>query len=269
MANELDAWNSGSVSQPRQVGYGSIGHSNVIAGMYYTSGLDRLAHITSSVRTVKSDDAVVVIVRELVLLGGASGEVRQLDQYISGISFNGFESIYEFCVYPDGDMRVRHDIKPQGSMPEWLPRIGVSLGLSGELQNVEWYGRGPQANYPDRKSGYKTGIWKSDLDSMYEPYLIPQDFGLRTENRWVEIKDNNGKGIRISSGEFFNFNAYNFDTENLTKAVYQYQLKRSDAVTFNLDYSTSGVGCTARGIFNAYRTYPSEYSREFTISLID
>ena len=269
LANELDGWNSRSISQPKQGGYGSIGHTNVLAGIYYAAGLDRLSHLTSSVRTIKSDDAVVVKVRELVLLGGASGEMRQLDQYISGVSFNGFESVYEFCIYPDGDLRVRHDIKPQGSMPEWLPRIGVSMGFNPELQNVEWYGRGPQANYPDRKSGYRIGIWSSDLDSMYEPYLIPQDFGLRTENRWVELSGEDGKGIRISSGDLFNFNAYNYDTENLTKAVYQYQLKKSDSVTFNLDYSTSGVGCTARGIFTAYRTYPSEYSREFTISLID
>ena len=66
----------------------------------------------------------------------------------------------------------------------------VSTGyLIRVLSNVEWYGRGPQENYPDRKSGYKTGIYKSTVKDMYEPYLIPQDYGLRTDNRWVRMTD--------------------------------------------------------------------------------
>ena len=61
--------------------------------------------------------------------------------------------------------------------------------LSKVLTNVQWYGRGPQENYPDRKSGYKTDVYKSTVNQMYEPYLIPQDYGLRSDNRWVRMTD--------------------------------------------------------------------------------
>ena len=57
-----------------------------------------------------------------------------------------------------------------------------------------------------------------------------------------------------------------YSTENLTKAVYTYQLEKNKAVTVNLDYATTGVGGTARGILNAYRVYPTGYHREITIS---
>ena len=100
---------------------------------------------------------------------------------------------------------------------------------------------------------------------MYEPYLIPQDYGLRTDNRWVRICNGRGTGLQIMSTELFNFNIYPFSTDNLTKATYTYQLVEQDGNTFNLDYATSGVGCTARGIFSAYRVQPQVFEREITI----
>jgi beta-galactosidase len=48
--------------------------------------------------------------------------------------------------------------------------------------------------------------------------------------------------------------------------VYTYQLKKADDITLNLDYATSGVGCTARGIFDSYRAYPMGYQRTLTFT---
>lgn len=268
LANEVDGWNAYSAPQPRTGGYGGIGHSNVVASLYYSTGLDDLGYAVSSVNAREFDGGAAVDIRELVLLDGGQGESKQLDQYISGMSFNGFESTYRYIVYGDGTMKIHHMVKPQGSMPAWLPRIGITLGLDGSLSNVEWYGRGPQANYPDRKSGYRIGIWNTTVEDMYEPYLIPQDFGLRTDNRWVRMTDQEGRGLEFSTDELFNFNAYNYTTENLTKAVYTYQLKKTEDITFNLDYATSGVGCTARGIFDSYKAYPQQYERTITIRLV-
>ena len=268
LANEVDGWNAYAGGQIRASGYGGIGHSNVLAGHYYAAGLDNLGHALASVNVREFEGGAAVDVRELVLLGGGQGETRQLDQYIRGMSFDGFESTWRYIVYGDGTLNIRHTIKPQGTMPAWLPRIGVTFGLDGAFSNVEWYGRGPQANYPDRKSGYRLGIWNTTVEDMYEPYLLPQDYGLRTDNRWVRMTDSEGKGVEFSVDVPFNFNAYNFTTENLTKAVYTYQLQKTDDITFNLDYATSGVGCTARGIFSSYRVYPHLYERTVTIRLV-
>lgn len=268
LANEQDGWNAYAAGRARVSGYGGIGHSNVLAAHYYSAGLDNLGHAVSSVDAREFEGGAAVDVRELVLFGRGQGETRQLDQYIRGMSFNGFESTWCYIIYRDGTMKIRHTIKPQGTMPPWLPRIGVTLGLDGSLNNVEWYGRGPQENYPDRKSGYRLGIWETTVEDMYEPYLIPQDHGLRTDNRWVRMTDTEGHGVEFSVDQPFNFNAYNFTTENLTKAVYTYQLQKTDDITFNLDYATSGVGCTARGIFDSYRAYPHGYERTVTIRLV-
>ncbi len=103
---------------------------------------------------------------------------------------------------------------------------------------------------------------------MYEPYLIPQDYGLRCDNRWVKMTDETGTGLEFSGDRLFNFSAHPYTTENLTKALYPFQLHKSDGITFNLDYATSGVGCTALSVFPAYQVMPQKYDFRVTVRLV-
>jgi beta-galactosidase len=82
------------------------------------------------------------------------------------------------------------------------------------------------------------------------------------------MRSASGHGLRFSMDELFNFNAYNYSTENLTKAVYTYQLQRQEGVTLNLDYQTTGVGCTACFVLPGYQTKPTRYERNVTIQLL-
>ena len=100
---------------------------------------------------------------------------------------------------------------------------------------------------------------------MVVPYLIPQDYGLRTENRWVKMTDASGTGLEFKGNSLFNFSAQPYSTENLTKALYTYQLLPFDGITFNFDYATSGLGCTARSVFAQYQVMPQRYN--FTMSI--
>ena len=262
LANELDGWNSGSGGRIDANGYGTLGSGMVLASHYYVAGLDRMSTLPIRVDAREVGNEVAVEVRDLALLGS---ENVQLDAYISGNTFNGFDETWSWRVSGDGTLTVHHKVCPQGNMPAWLPRMGVTLMLDKSLDQVEWHGRGPQASYPDRKSGYRLGIWRSDIDAMYEPYLIPQDYGLRMDSRWVRMTDGTGAGLEFSMDRPFAFNAYDCTTDNLTKAMYQFDLQRGGNITLNLDYATSGVGDTARGILGAYRAYPTVYERTLRI----
>jgi beta-galactosidase len=171
----------------------------------------------------------------------------------------------KYVIKANGTIICSNSIIPNGQVPAWLPRAGQQWILDKSLGNVEWFGRGPQENYPDRKSGYRVGEYKSNVNNMYEPYLIPQDYGLRTDTRFVRITDENGAGLEFSADRLFNFSLHPYSTENLTKAVYTYQLHPFDGITFNFDYATSGVGCTAAGVFPEYQVMPQRYDCEVTI----
>jgi len=262
IANEMDSWGGYTMRSNRwKEGYGMT-----LSTEYYSGGIDNLKHIPLELRAEEVNGKAVIIVRELALVDGGVRNFSQLDMYITGRTLSGFESLYEYIITGDGAVNINHTVIPQGTLPALLPRIGLTLSLAGNLENVEWYGRGPQENYPDRKSGYPVGIYKSTVKDMYVPYLIPQDYGLRTDNRWLRMTDDQGRGLEFSMDEYFNFNAYPFTTENLTKALYTYHLKESGSVTLNLDYATTGVGCTARPVMSAYRVYPQAWSRRITIS---
>lgn len=263
LANEQDAWNSYRVMSPKwDRAYGMM-----LQTEYYTAGLDTLTYIPLSLHAYESNGKVMVEVRNFVKIG-VSQQVRR-DMYIFGAQYNGFEEMYSYVVDGDGTLQLTHTVNPQGTMPQWLPRIGLTLTLDKSLSQVNYFGRGPQANYPDRKTGYKVGVYQTDVDAMYEPYLIPQDYGLHTDSRWVKFSNQAGAGIQIRMNQLFNFNAYPYSTENLTRSVYPYQLQKQDGITLNLDYETSGVGCTARAIFPAYRVYPHEFVRSIIFKLTD
>ncbi len=250
LANETDAWSTYSVNvSPRAEGYG-----NMTATSWYTMGLNKAEYKLEKIEVKNENETVVVYVKEIVLFGNETNA--------------GFENEYTYSISPDGTMEIQHIIKPNGKMPMWLPRLGTEWIFDQGLRNVEWFGRGPQENYPDRKTGYKTGLYNSTVEEMFEPYLLPEDFGLRTENRWVKFLDDEGIGLKFLAKKNFNFNCYNYSTENLTKAMYTYQLVKSDDLTFNFDYQTTGVGCTARSVFNQYQTIPQVLQFNSTIMLI-
>jgi beta-galactosidase len=247
LANETDEWGFSS-SNTRHI---TNGYGRMAATEWYSAGLDKLQKISEMFDIKKLDDSnVVVEIKNLMLLGTGRG---------------AFMNHYTYNINGSGEISIEHSVVPNGDMPAWLPRIGVDWIFDKSLDNVQWYGRGPQENYPDRKSGYKTGVYKSTVTEMYEPYLIPQDYGLRTDNRWVRMTDEKGIGLEFRGDKLFNFSAQPYSTENLTKALYTYQLHPFDGITFNLDYATSGVGCTALSVFTAYQVMPQRYDFRLTI----
>ena len=252
LANEQDSW---STRHFRFIDWRE-GYARSLSTDMYLLGVNRLSRQTLKFEREEKGDEVRIFIREINLL--------------DNIARGGFYNDYEFIITGDGQMTLRHRIKPEGrTMPLWLPRVGITMTLDNTLNQVEWHGRGPQENYPDRKTGYRVGVYHSSVQDMYEPYLLPQDYGLRTDNRRVRMTDKQGTGIQFSVNELFNFNAYPYSTDHLEKAIYTCQLQEQDGITFNLDYVTTGLGCTARGVLDAYRALPQIYERVVTIKPVN
>lgn len=259
LAVELDGWDAGNIRYTNRKDW----NGNQVANEYFSNDLQQVTRIPISCETFEAGGQVFVNVRCFSQFGPAT--FGALDGYISGTKYSGFSEVYNYRINGDGTITLHHTLEPEGSMPTLLPRIGLKMTLNGNLQQVKWFGRGPEENYPDRKTGYAVGVYENSVDGMFEPYLIPQDCGLRCDNRWLEMSAPDGKGLRFAMDELFNFNAYNYSTDNLTRAVYTYQEQKSDEVTLNLDYDTTGVGCTACYVLPGYQVKPTRYERTLTI----
>lgn len=261
LANEFDAWGSYRESGAHAEGYGDM-----ISSIFYSKGLNQLSIKPASIELAHNSKSTTVSIQQLVQVGASS--YGALDLYIQGVQLAGYSIAYTYSFHDDGSVTIHNHMSPHGKLPELLPRIGFTASIANDFDNITWYGRGPEENYPDRKTGYPVGIWSKTVNEMYEPYLLPQDHGLRTDTRYLQLLDKNGKGIEISMDELFNFNAYQFSTDNLTKSQFTYQLKPlSDRYTLNLDYNTTGVGCTCVYVLDEYRTRPIAYDRTITIML--
>jgi len=247
LANETDSWTFWSSNIKNRIdGYGRMASTE-----WYSAGIDRLSFMNDHFSWENHGDTCIVV------------SVKNV--WSMAIQRGSFIDDSKYVIKANGTIICSNSIIPNGQVPAWLPRAGQQWILDKSLGNVEWFGRGPQENYPDRKSGYRVGEYKSNVNDMYEPYLIPQDYGLRTDTRYVRITDENGAGLEFSADRLFNFSLHPYSTENLTKAVYTYQLHPFDGMTFNFDYATSGVGCTAAGVFPEYQVMPQRYDCEVTI----
>ena len=96
-----------------------------------------------------------------------------------------------------------------------VPRIGVRFRLPADMNQVEYFGRGPGENYIDRQRASHVDLYKTTADAMYtNNYVRPQENGHRTDTRWVELTRKNGKGLKIVADQTIGFNALRNSVED-------------------------------------------------------
>ena len=246
MANDLDSWNFWHT----EMGHVTEGMGRETANGWRSIGLDRLEQEVDQFRSEKEDKSIRV----------------QIEASLHAMNYTtGFKVFYDYTIFGDGEMEIATRVSARGNMTKWIPKVGLQLELPREFQQMEWFGRGPFENYPDRKTGAKTGIYQTSVEEDFVPYIIPQDYGNRCDVRWFKLTDREGSGLLVSSDELFNVSAQKYSTENLDRAHYPFQLKEEEVVTLNLDHRVSGVGGTANSVLNPYRVAPGEFEFTFRI----
>lgn len=129
-----------------------------------------------------------------------------------------------------------------------MPRLGISLTLSKEFGEMEWFGRGPHENYTDRQTSAYVGRYKGTVWEQYFPYDRPQENGNKTDVRWMTITNPQGTGLKAVGQPYISTSAYLFPTEDLTEVdTHKHQrhlsdIQPKDQVTWNIDWRQMGVG---------------------------
>ncbi len=150
-------------------------------------------------------------------------------------------------VHPDGTTAISaHLAGVDEDLPE-MPRFGTILTLPGDLDRVEWYGRGPHENYWDRRTGAAIGRYTAPVSELAHPYVRPQETGTRTDTRWVALTDGAGTGLLVTGLPTISFSALPYTIEDLdggeTKSQRHWaDLVPRDEVTLTVDHLQQGVG---------------------------
>ena len=109
------------------------------------------------------------------------------------------------------------------------------------------------------------GVHTSTVSEEYVPYLIPQDYGNKSDVYWVEMANDSGTGLRFESHKAFNISAHPYSTEKLERAMYPFQLQDEEVIYLNIDPEITGVGDTSKSTLTKYRVMPGIYSFTFTM----
>jgi beta-galactosidase len=152
-----------------------------------------------------------------------------------------------------------------------LARVGVRFALPGRFSQLRWFGRGPHENYPDRQSSAMLGIWEGLSDQP--PYLVPQEFGLRTDTRWLECIDPHGQRVRVDVlvPQRLHVSATHFTAEDLFAAANVADLVPRDELIVHLDVAHRGLGTASCGpdVLPQYRLDAGEYTFAYRLTLLD
>ena len=191
---------------------------NAYIARWQTAGLNQLQDRCFSVQTYQSSDGVVIQVER-----GHFHAERLL-----------IRSHWQYHFTARGELQLNVTTQVAEGLPS-LARIGMVLHLDEQSDQVNWFGRGPHENYPDRQASAHIGDWQLPLAELHTPYIFPCENGLRCDTRELQLG-----GLQVSGQ--FHFRVSPFSTRQLADTRYQYQLQAEEGLFLHLDGFHMGIG---------------------------
>lgn len=157
-----------------------------------------------------------------------------------------FTSRQIYTIYKDGSIEMQSAIGANRSKVI-LPRIGYSMVLPSELNQYDYYGRGPVNNYNDRKTSQFIGWYHSPVEEQGIMLPKPQAQGNREEVRWCAVTNSQQQGVVFISDSTMSASALPWSQQELTLAAHPYQLPKSSGTHLHLDAKVTGLGGASCG----------------------
>jgi len=176
-----------------------------------------------------------------------------------------------YTVYGEGVVKVDYSMKVlDHDLPEML-RIGLQGEVIKALDNVSFYGRGPNDNYSDRNLSDFIAVYSGKVRDFIFDHPYPQENGNHTDVRWMSVRDQSGAGLLFAGAQLLNTSVLPYSQQMIHDAKHINELEElPSSLTVNIDLVQAGVGGTdswslrARPL-NPYRLLEKAYDYSFTI----
>jgi hypothetical protein len=161
---------------------------------------------------------------------------------------------------PDGSCEIRMSGRP--SRP--VVRFGTRFALPKRFREVEWYGRGPQEAYGDRKRGALVGLYRLPAEKLSHDYVRPQENGNRTDVRRVSIFENLGRHLQIEAvASVFDFSAHHAHPSDIAIADHPHEVSATEDLHINVDLGQRGVGGSVPAMLSLLPKYVMKGMRKY------
>ena len=174
------------------------------------------------------------------LVEGESNASAKIYRVTSNHTASGFCNYQTtFTVYSNGMMDMEVTFSPSSSN---IRRLGLSMQVAPGFENVQYYARGPESNYCDRKRGAFLGLYNTTVSDMKERFVNPQTTGNREDLRFMALTNDDGEGLFIQTEGQVNFSAMHHTDEDLYRAQHDWELTPREETILHLDYMQRGLG---------------------------
>ena len=201
-----------------------------------------------SLQVVGQGDGVAAVVANYIFADDAGEEVARWNA--------------TYTISADGRIEVDNNFERHPDLPV-IPRVGMHVEVVRELDNVEWFGRGPFENYVDRKLAANVGHYRNRVVDHYVPYMRPQENGYKTDVRWLSLDNGSDTGLLVVADELISFSVHHnrmadfippvkvaITSEDDPGArdndkrvnVHVNDIIPRDIVSLNVDYDQMGIG---------------------------
>lgn len=201
----------------------------------------------------KGEDGRTIITSDLVL-NNAKGATEKIIYTINGT----------------GEITVNLTVDATNtSMGRYL-KVGSTMVLPENYENVTWYGDGPVESYQDRNTFATVGLYENTVSDFFYPFLKTQDTGNLTGVKWISVEnDNSSNAVLVASKDLLEASALHFTADDLTNATHPYELGSPRKETIlSIDYKSQGNGNKSCGpdTLPEYRVNNDKvYNYEYTV----
>ena len=243
-------------------------------GAWEDAGYDRAGSRAYATTVGREADGSVTVESDVALVAASKQRMAQVTA--------------RWTFLASGAVSVRLDVErsPQvGNLPHFefppLPRFGIVLELPRAMGQVSYCGLGPNESYVDKRRSSYHGLFHTDVECEYVPYIRPQECGSHDGCAWVRVGGAsvaapvvpaNGTGPAGACGSAacgaaglggqatltavadpegeragLSFSALPYTPAELTRARHDHELVRSGATVLCLDYAQSGIGSNSCG----------------------
>jgi len=157
------------------------------------------------------------------------------------IEAEGSKAPYKFTytVHSNGVLELDARFSPATSN---LRRLGLGMRFPAGMENVEYYARGPWANYTDRKEGSPLGRYTSTVTDLFEAFARPQSTGNHEGLRYLVLTDDEGNGVKVEAEGQVAFSLLHYDDISMKNYRHNWDMPASNEVYAHFDYLQKGVG---------------------------
>ncbi len=182
-----------------------------------------------------------------------------------------------YTVNGDGSLKIEANYTAGANELPEMPRFGMLFTLPLEFNLFNYYGRGPLDNYNDRHFASFIGDYKLKVSDQVQPYVRPQEYGNKTDVRWLTLTNESGIGLKVTGLQPLSVSALNNRPEDMDPGLTKKQqhpkdvFKRFD-ITLAVDLVQRGMGgddSWGRPPHEQYRLFAKTYKYGFVINPIE